>query len=106
MSRQWRAGRGCMPGGWGLHPPRCPFLRPPSRPTPQEVLARARRRGLRVNLRPLADMRTLAWIPIVWMLLYHGLRFVVWLVVAIASGPPQGPYSGGQRQYQPPPQQY
>lgn len=75
-----------------------------SRPAPctQELLARLRRRGFRVNLRPLADMRTLAWIPVAWLLLSYGLRFLAWLVVAIATGPAeQGGSSsgGGQRAY-------
>lgn len=45
-----------------------------------------RRRGWRINLRPLADIRNLAWIPIAWFLLYHSLRFLAWLVVALVSG--------------------
>ena len=68
----------------------------------QEVLARARRRGLRVNLRPLADVRNLAWIPIGWFLVLHTLRFLTWLVLALATGPGEGAgggYAAQQRQY-------
>lgn len=64
-------------------------------PPPQELLARARRRGWRINLRPLADVRNLAWIPIAYLLLSYGLRFLLWLVLAIASGPAAGEGGGG-----------
>jgi len=58
------------------------------------LLARARRRGWRVNLRPLADVRNLAWIPIAWFLLYHSLRFLAWLVAALASGASEAAHGG------------
>lgn len=62
------------------------FTMPALVPFAQELLARARRRGWRINLRPLADVRNLAWIPVAWFLLYHGLRIVAWLVAAMVSG--------------------
>lgn len=71
----------------------------------QELVGRARRRGWRVNLRPLADVRNLAWIPIAYLMLAYGLRFLIWLVVAIASGPASegggGGGGGAQRQHYP-----
>lgn len=51
----------------------------------QEILACFRRRGNRVNLRPLADVRTLFWLPVVWWVVTAVLQAVVWLVRAIAS---------------------
>lgn len=48
---------------------------------------RLRRRGSRVNLRPLADLRNLAWLPICWLLVYYiyrGVAFVVWAFMAAA----------------------
>ncbi|KAI3437911.1 hypothetical protein D9Q98_000356 [Chlorella vulgaris] len=64
----------------------------------QELLARLRRRGRRVNLRPLADVRTLAWIPILWFLALHTLRFLTWLVVTLASGPAEQAGGGHHQQ--------
>lgn len=71
----------------------------------QELLARARRRGFRINLRPLADVRNLCWIPIAYYVVLYGLRFVWWLVVAIATGAAEsssssaGSGGGMQRQH-------
>jgi hypothetical protein len=51
-----------------------------------------------VNLRPLADVRTLAWIPILWFLALHTLRFLTWLVVTLASGPAEQAGGGHHQQ--------
>ncbi|KAL4451949.1 hypothetical protein ABPG75_007611 [Micractinium tetrahymenae] len=61
----------------------------------QELMARARRRGWRINLRPLADVRNLAWIPVAWFLLYHSLRLAAWLVAAVVSGAGEAATGGG-----------
>lgn len=68
----------------------------------QELLARARRRGFRINLRPLGDVRNLLWIPVAYLVLLHGVRLVWWLVVTIATGAAEssaGSAGGTQRHY-------
>ena len=97
------AGLGSMPRRALAHaclprPTRLARPRPPP-DAAQELLARARRRGFRVNLRPLADVRNLCWIPIAYFALLHGLRLLWWLAVAIASGPAEGGAGGAQRHY-------
>ena len=52
----------------------------------QDVLAAVRRRGWRVDLRPLADVRNLFWIPVVWWVTGLILRGGWMVMVAIASG--------------------
>ena len=50
-------------------------------------------------------MRNLLWIPIAYFVLLHGLRFIWWLVVAIATGAAEsgagsaGSAGGAQRHY-------
>jgi hypothetical protein len=66
----------------------------------QELLARMRRRGVRVDLRPLADVRNLAWIPILWLLALHTLRFLSWLVMAVVTGATEGGAAGRHVQQQ------
>ena len=48
---------------------------------------RLRRRGKRFNLRPLADLRNLAWLPILWFLLYYTYRLVALVVWAFRAVP-------------------
>jgi hypothetical protein len=61
----------------------------------QEALARLRRRGARINLRPLGDLRNLAWIPIAYFVLYHAVRLAAWAVLALLAGPGEGAAGGG-----------
>ena len=52
----------------------------------QEILVALRRKGKRVNLRPVADVRNLFWFPVAWWTLQLLLR-VGWIVlVAIVTG--------------------
>lgn len=47
---------------------------------------RMRQRGTRINLRPLADMRNLAWLPVLWLLLYYvyrGVTLLLWALLAV-----------------------
>ncbi len=59
----------------------------------QELLGRARRRGWRINLRPLGDVRNMLWLPIAWVLAVHSTRFLLWFASALAGG--AGTASGG-----------
>ena len=59
----------------------------------QETVVAMRRRGLRINLRPLADARTLVWLPLVWWVGTTLLRVLWWFVCALAEGP--GDLGGG-----------
>jgi hypothetical protein len=61
----------------------------------QEALARLRRRGARINLRPLADLRNLAWTPVAYFVLYHALRLAAWAVLVLLAGPDEGAVGGG-----------
>ena len=61
---------------------------PPYTTLPHQDAARwLRRRGWRVNLRPLADVRNLAWIPITLLLLRWALHALLWLAWAVANAP-------------------
>ena len=52
----------------------------------QDVLVSVRKRGYRVNLRPMADVRNLFWIPVAFWTLRLLLR-IIWLAItAIAAG--------------------
>lgn len=52
----------------------------------QEVLVHVRKRGIRVNLRPIADVRNLFWIPVVFWTLQLLLRIIWIAVTVIAAG--------------------
>ena len=68
---------------------------------------RLRRRGWRINLRPLGDLRNLAWIPIAWILLAHTLSFLLWFAGALANGAADaGAASGGAAARRPHGQQH
>jgi hypothetical protein len=54
---------------------------PPPEDRLQEALARARRAGWRVDLRPLADARLLFWLPVAWVAARLLLR-LLWFVAA------------------------
>eukprot|EP00887_Chlorella_sp_A99_P007731 scaffold20.g7731.t1 len=51
----------------------------------QELVAALRRRGWRVNLRPLADMRNLFWLLLALLAAYWMLRALVWTGAALAA---------------------
>jgi hypothetical protein len=55
-----------------------------------EALVRLRRAGWRVDLRPLADVRALVWVPVAWVALRAALRallFVWWALTAAPAAP-------------------
>lgn len=69
-------------------------------PAVQSAVLVARRRNWRVNLRPLAEWRTLTFALAVWV----GLRWIAWpllrLVWLIATTPLDDDFGGGQQQRQ------
>jgi hypothetical protein len=55
----------------------------------------------------LADIRTLVWLPIAYFLVMHALRFLLWAVLALASGTGGDEAGGGVvQQHQPRQQQH
>ena len=54
-------------------------------------MVRLRRRGWRVNLRPLADLRNLVWLPLGALLLYSLVRTLAWVAWALAQAPQATP---------------
>ncbi len=62
----------------------------------QELALALRRRGLRVNLRPLADVRALFWVPVALFALYLSLKLlgVLWW---LATSMPQQAVSAAEQ---------
>lgn len=61
----------------------------------QEALVHLRRKGWKVNLRPLADVRNLVWLPLLWWVGSTVLRVLWWFAWAILTGPDGGDESEG-----------
>lgn len=59
---------------------------------------RLRRRGRRINLRPLADLRNLFWLPVALALVYYTCKLVGVVVWALVAAAPQGEgaFAGGE----------